>query len=85
MNLSSDVEAFYAHLDACDECHQGRTFGEGDDPPFHFCEIGEALLFEAGEDLPEHWQYEARLIHERQQLQKEADANFEYYKGVDEP
>lgn len=74
-----DAEKFYQHLDDCGTCC--RHFPE----PFALCDIGRELMFEAVEYLSAEWQDEAKRLRRQEELQREADANFEYYKNCEEP
>jgi hypothetical protein len=72
----SEADNFYAHFADCDTCFT-------DSDTAKLCTVGEELLFEAEDGLDSGWQRIAREIYRRQALEREADANFEYYKESD--
>ena len=75
MSEHPSVEQFYEHLGECECWHM----------PYFRCKIGQELLLEAAEHLPEEWQREAGRLIERRQREKEADANFRFYANSEEP
>lgn len=66
------MKSFYDHLEECEQCAVEGTDAD-------FCELGQELLFEDRESLSKEWQYIGTRLRERQQLQREADANVAYY------
>lgn len=73
----SAITEFNQHLEDCAECHGGVLKS--------LCDVGCELLLEAKDEVPADWHPVIRMLHEQDRLEREAAANFEYYKGCDEP
>ncbi len=69
---------FDEHVAECGECYGGLLKS--------LCNVGIELILEVDEDdLPAEWHPVVRMLLEQEQLEKEANANFEFYKNCEEP
>lgn len=71
------VDNFYGHLESCENCHD-------DEDRVSLCPEGREMLYEAADELPLPWWLALNRILRQEELEREADANFRFYAGMEE-